>query len=166
MVKQFKIKQKLWIYILTSALLIILCASTIVNLLAIFNVGNMRSQYLPLDIVASIVMVLVAGILTYFVFFSRYVVTEQGITRYIGFLKEDVKYEDIYLMRVNSEKTLLLIYVKADNEASAQIKDESSSLSANLVQIFIQQSQMDEFINAVKANAKDLAFEILPSEGK
>ncbi len=126
----------------------------------------MRSQYLPLDIVASIVMVLVAGILTYFVFFSRYVVTEQGITRYIGFLKEDVKYEDIYLMRVNSEKTLLLIYVKADNEASAQIKDESSSLSANLVQIFIQQSQMDEFINAVKANAKDLAFEILPSEGK
>ena len=76
------------------------------------------------------------------------------------------KYEDIYLMRVNSSKTMLLIYVKADSEDKADIKDESSNLYANISQIFISPTKVDEFVNAVKSNAKDLAFEILPDEGK
>ncbi len=166
MVKKFKIKQKLWIYILTCALLIILCASSIVNLLALCEVGNFNSQFPPLDIVATIIMILVAITLTYFVFFSRYVVDQNGITRYIGFLKEQVNYEDIYLVRVDSKKTMLLLYVKADDDQKAQIKDEDSKLYANLVQIFISKEMVDDFINAVKENSKELAFEILPSEEK
>ena len=164
MKKSFTIKQKIWVYLVAGALLITLLASIIVNLLAIFNVGNMRSQYLPLDIVATIVMVLVAVALGLFIFGSRYIVEEKDITRYIGFLKESIKYEDIYLMRTNSSKTILLLYVKAEDEATAQVKDEVSNLSANITQIFIPSTKIDEFISCVKDNAKELAFEILPDK--
>ena len=164
MVKSFMIKQKTWIYIVASALLIILLASIIVNVLAIFNIANMMSQYLPLDIVATIIMAIVAAIIALFIFGSRYVVNENGVTRYIGFLKESIKYDDIYLMRTNSSKTVLLLYVRAEDEKTAQVKDEISNLSANITQIFIPTSKVDEFINCVKENAKNLAFEILPDE--
>ena len=160
--KTFAIRQKTGIYILTSAILIILLASIIVNLLAIFRVGNMMSQYLPLDIVSTIIMAIVATLISIFVFASKYVVTNKKIVRYIGFLKEEIKYEDVYLMRVDSKKTMLLLYVKAD-EKTAKIHDEDSNLYANIVQIFIPSNKMDEFISSVKENAKDLAFEILPS---
>ena len=162
MEKQFIIKQKLWIYIVAAIILAALVASIIIDLLALFNVGKMVSSFPPLDIVAVVVMVLVCLILPLFVFFSRYVVSKDGIKRYIGFIKESVKYEDIYLMRVNSSKTILLLYVKADEEDKAQIKDEKTGLSANLIQVFISQDKMDEFISTVKDNAKDLAFEIMP----
>ena len=162
MEKQFIIKQKLWIYIVTAILLTALIVSIIINLLALFNIGNMASAFPPLDIVATLIMAAVVAILPIFVFFSRYVVTDTKIERFIGFFKEEIKFEDIYLMRVNSKKTILLLYVKAQDENSAQIKDDNSNLSANMVQIFIDHSKMDEFINAVKQNAKDLAFEILP----
>ena len=156
------IRQKTCIYVLTSAILIILLASIIVNLLAIFRVGNMMSQYLPVDIVSTIIMAIVAVLISVFVFTSRYVVTDTKIVRYIGFLKEDIKYEDVYLMRVDSKKTMLLLYVKAD-EKTAKIHDEDSNLYANIVQIFVPSNKMDEFISSVKENAKELAFEILPS---
>ncbi len=122
----------------------------------------MASAFPPLDIVAVILMAAIAVILPIFVFFSRYVVSKDGITRYIGFFKESIKYEDIYLMRVNSKKTILLLYVKAQDEEKAQVRDEQTGLNANLVQVYIAQESMDEFISAVKNNAKDLAFEILP----
>ena len=121
------------------------------------------SQYLPLDIVSCIVMVIVATLISLFVFFSRYEVKEDKLVRYIGFLKEEIKYEDIYLMRVNSEKTILLLYIKAD-DSNAEIHDEESGLSANVAQIFISQNKVDEFISAIKDKSKDLAFEILPSK--
>lgn len=161
--KRFIIKQKTWIYILTGAILIILLASTIVNLLAIFHIGNMMSQYLPLDIVSSIIMIIVAALISLFVFGSRYEVKETKIVRYIGFLKEEIKYEDIYLMRVDSNKTMLLLYVRA-NEKDADVHDNDSDLYANIVQVFISSSKIDEFISSVKDNAKDLAFEILPNK--
>ena len=122
----------------------------------------MMSQYLPLDIVSTIIMAIVATLISIFVFASKYVVTNKKIVRYIGFLKEEIKYEDVYLMRVDSKKTMLLLYVKAD-EKTAKIHDEDSNLYANIVQIFIPSNKMDEFISSVKENAKDLAFEILPS---
>ena len=162
MEKQFVIKQKLWIYIVAAIILAALVVSIIIDLLALFNVGNMVSSFPPLDIVAVVVMAIVCVILPMFVFFSRYKVSKDGITRYIGFIKEFVKYEDIYLMRVNSSKTILLLYVKAEDEKAAQIKDEKTGLSANLVQVFISKDKMDEFISIVKDNAKDLAFEIIP----
>ncbi len=162
MEKQFTIKQKLWVYIVAAIILAALVASIIIDLLALFNVGEMVSSFPPLDIVAVVVMVLVCLILPLFVFFSRYVVSKDGIKRYIGFIKESVKYEDIYLMRVNSSKTIFLLYVKADEEDKAQIKDEKTGLSANLIQVFISQDKMDEFISTVKENAKNLAFEIMP----
>ena len=122
----------------------------------------MMSQYLPVDIVSTIIMAIVAVLISIFVFASKYVVTDKKIVRYIGFLKEEIKYEDIYLMRVDSKKTMLLLYVKAD-EKTANIHDEDSNLYANIVQIFIPSNKMDEFISSVKDNEKDLAFEILPS---
>ena len=162
MEKQFIIKQKLWVYIVAALIMAALVVSIIINLLALFNVANMASTFPPLDIVAVIIMAAVLAILPIFVFFSRYKVSKDGIARYIGFFKEAIKYEDIYLMRVNSSKTILLLYVKAEDEEKAQVKDETTGLTANLVQIYISQDKMDDFISAVKANAKDLAFEILP----
>ena len=147
---------------MAAIILAALVVSIIIDLLALFNVGNMASSFPPLDIVAVIVMAIVLVLLPLFVFFSRYVVSKDGITRYIGFFKESVKYEDIYLMRVNSSKTILLLYVKAEDEQKAQIKDEKTGLSANLVQVFISQDKMDDFISTVKENAKNLAFEIIP----
>ena len=129
-------------------------------MLSLANVGNMRSSFAPLDIVATCIMVLVMVVLIWLVFFSRYIVKENGIIRYIGFFRNFVKYEDIYLMRVNSKKTTLIIYVKAD-EKKAQIKDEASGLNANAIQVFIKPDDIDEFINAVKTNSKELAFEIV-----
>ena len=55
-----------------------------------------------------------------------------------------------------------VLYVKAQDEEKAQVRDEQTGLNANLVQIYIAQESMDEFISAVKNNTKDLAFEILP----
>lgn len=164
MEKQFIIKQKLWVYILTAVIIAALVVSIIIDLLALFNVGNMVSTFPPLDIVAVIIMALVVVVLPLFVFFSRYNVKQDGIDRYLGFFKESIKYEDIYLMRVNSKKTILLLYVKAEDDKEAQIKDTNSGLNANLVQIFISPDKMDEFISTVKENAKDLAFEILPDK--
>ena len=123
----------------------------------------MMSQYLPLDIVSTIIMVIVGVLISIFVFASRYEVKEDKIVRYIGFLKEEIKYEDIYLMRVDSKKTMLLLYVKAD-EKTAKIHDEDSNLYANIIQVFISSEKVDEFISCVKDNAKDLAFEILPNK--
>ena len=123
----------------------------------------MMSQYLPLDIVSVVIMAIVATLITLFVFFSRYEVKEDKLVRWIGFLKEEIKYEDIYLMRVNSEKTILLLYIKAD-EKSCDIQDENSGLYANIAQIYIAQNKIDEFVSAMKEHNKELAFEILPSK--
>ena len=108
-------------------------------------------------------MIIVAALISLFVFGSRYEVKETKIVRYIGFLKEEIKYEDIYLMRVDSNKTMLLLYVRA-NEKDADVHDNDSDLYANIVQVFISSSKIDEFISSVKDNAKDLAFEILPNK--
>ena len=166
MEKQFIVKQKTWIYIVASALLIILLGSILVNMLAIFRVGNMMSSYIPLDAASIVIMAIVALLIVLFIFLSRYKVSKNGIYVYIGFFRLSYKYEDIYLMRVNSSKTMLLLYVKAQHEDKADIKDDNSNLYANILQVFIPQSKVDEFVNAVKSNAKDLAFEILPDERK
>ncbi len=126
----------------------------------------MMSSFIPLDAVSIVIMAIVALLIVLFIFLSRYKVSKYGIFVYIGFFKLSYKYEDVYLMRVNSSKTMLLLYVKAQNEDKADIKDDSSNLYANILQIFLPQSRVDEFVNVVKSNAKDLAFEILPDERK
>ena len=123
----------------------------------------MMSQYLPLDIVSTIVMVIVGALIAWFVFFSRYELKDNALYRYIGFLKEQIKFEDIYMMRVNSQKTILLLYVKAD-EKDADVHDNETNLSANIIQIFIPLNKVDSFISAIKDEIKDLAFEILPDK--
>ncbi len=150
-------------YIVSILVIIILLATSIVNILAVCNVANLVSHQPPVDIMATIIMLFVALILSIFIFFSGYTLRSTDIIINIGFAPLKVKYDDILLVRTNSDKSLLFIYVET-TDAKADVIDEQNNLKANIIQIFIAEKNVDDFISTVKQHNKLVPVEIITLE--
>ena len=165
MEKFYFAKQKKLIYIATITLTIILLAAIIVNFLSIANVGNLRSTNPVVDTVVSIIMIIVLFIINLCTFLTGYKIKDNIVVCYAAyFLKYfEINTEDILLVRTNHKKTILLLYVKCD-EDNADVIDTSSSLKANIIQINIHDNKIEEFITQIKNTSINIAVEILPDE--
>jgi len=163
MKKHFFFKQKTWISLASIAIIIILMASIIVNFLAIFRVGNMMSIHYELDIVAIVIMTLVIAFLVCFVFLSGYTFKEDYFALNLGVMVLKFKYDDVLLMRTNSDKSMFILFMET-NEEKADVKDEENNLKANILQIFVSKDNVDAFISNIKKHNQMVPVEIITEE--
>ena len=110
-------------------------------------------------------MIIVLLIINLCTFLTGYKIKDNKVVCYAAyFLKYfEINTEDILLVRTNHKKTILLLYVKCD-EDNADVIDTSSSLKANIIQINIHDNKIEEFITQIKNTSINIAVEILPDE--
>ena len=123
----------------------------------------MMSSNVVVDSVAIAIMMVVAVIISIFVFFSGYTFKEDIIVVNFGFMPIKVKYDDILLVRTNSDKTKLALFIET-NEENADVKDEANNLKANAMLIFVSPSNVDNFISNIKKVNLQVPIEIVTEE--
>ncbi len=161
MKKRYTLKTKLWIKISSIVISIILVVCAVVNILRLCNVLGQSFNY-PLDITATIICLVAPIVFNLCVWGSFYRISDKGIQCTIGLVPTTIKYEDILLIRQDSERTILLIYVKT--EGRGMVTDEDSHLAADIIQINTASNCFDDFIQAIKAHNRDAIYEILPMQ--
>lgn len=160
--KKFSIKQTNYMYAITTILTIILLATSIVNLVAVSNSKALISQNPIVDIVASIVMIIIAIILVLFTFASHFMLTENSIKCYFaGFLKYyEIEYKDILLIRQSQDKKFLLIYANSKDQ-NHDVQDNLSNVKANIYPIKISDKYYSNFVDSIKLHDNRIIFEIV-----
>jgi len=151
----------LWIKISSIVISIILVVCAVVNILRLCGVFG-QSYNFPLDITATVICLVAPIIFNLCVWCSFYLITDSGIRCNIGLVPTTIKYEDILLMRQDSERTILLVYVKTDGRGN--VYDEDSQLRADIVQISTHPGYFDDFIQAIKTHNSGTIYEILPMQ--
>lgn len=144
-------KHKKYVYILTIALSIILLATSIVNLIAAAPNSPIMSQNVVVDITTAIVMIIALLCINFAVFLSCYKLDNDKLTIALFFIIpiNNISYEDIYLLRTNPEKTVLVLYSKKDSENED-----------NIISINIDSKSFMDFIDNIKNKNSKVLFEI------
>lgn len=163
--KTYFAKQKKFLYAISISLTIILLLAIVVNLLSLANIANLRSTNPVVDLTVSIVMIIVLIIINSFVFLSRYTIDRNNITCFIAYVIPyfKVSIDDILLIRMDSKKTILLLYIATTSD-SADVVDSTSNLKANILQINIQSGRFDDFVSSVKDISPNVTVEIIDEE--
>lgn len=157
MKKRFAYTQKKWILILSGIAMILALLSVIFNILRLCEVGEFVSFNHPLDIMATVVVIIVSAILLVFVVGSSYILTKKSLVVNIGFFVKIIKFQDIKLVRENNEKTMLFVYFKAGKSAMIENND---GFRANLLQVNIESKYFDNFVDGLKKANRDIVYEI------
>ena len=161
MKKHYVFRQKMWLYAIVIATIIVLLTFSIVNILRLCNVGSMVSYNHTLDTFAVIIMIFVSIALFLITFLSGYTLCNTYLLINVGLAFEKIKYEDILLLRTNSQNNILLLYFKSQN---GQIKDSDNEISANLIQVNINSKHINGIIDQLKQKNNEILVEILPEE--
>lgn len=161
MKKRYILKTKLWIKICSIVITIILAVCALVNILRLAGVGGQSYNY-PLDITATVICIVAPILLNICVFGSYYRICDSGIKCTIGLVPTTIKYEDILLIRQDSDRTVLLIYVKTDGRG--MVTDEDAHIQADIVQINTNTNYFDDFVQAIKSHNPHTIYEILPMQ--
>ncbi|MGN0771189.1 MAG: hypothetical protein ACI4MI_01200 [Christensenellales bacterium] len=156
----FRYKTNTWIAVSATTLSIILLVCAVVNVLRLCGVRNMQSYNYTLDIVATIICTIMPIIMLGMVFGSAYTLTDKGVRCNMGLFCYTVRYEDILLMRQDSDKTILILYVKTDKKG--QVVDSNSGIQANIIQINVDKKHFDAIIERIKSHNHRAIYEILP----
>ena len=160
----FRYKPNAWIAATSTVLSIILLVCAIVNVLRLCGVRNMQSYNYTLDIIATIICVVMPTILLSMIYLSAYTLTERGIRCNIGVFFHTLSYQDILLIRQDSDKTVLILYIKTSKQG--QVVDSRSGIEANILQVNVDKRHFDAIIDAIKAHNPHTIYEILPMAHK
>lgn len=164
MKKFYTFKQKRWIYILSILTIIILFVCMLVNILKVCEVGNLVSYYHTQDILATVIMGFVIIILSLSVFLNGIIVKDDHITYILGFLASKIKYEDIILIRQDTENKFLLIYYKA--KGKGMVKDNKTGISADVIHVNCNNKYFDEILDKIKSSNAQILIEYVTLQPK
>lgn len=148
MKKFYPFKQKRWILILSILTIIILFVCILVNILRVCEVGNLVSYYHTQDILASVIMGFVIVVLALTIFLNGLLVKDTYMLYLLGFLVSKVKYEDIIVIRQDTDNKFLLIYYKA--KGKGMVQDKVTGISADVLQINCNGKYFDEILDKIK----------------
>lgn len=95
---------------------------------------------------------------------SAYTLTERGIRCNIGVFFHTISYQDVLLIRQDSDKTVLILYIKTTKQG--QVVDSRSGIQANILQVNVDKRHFDAVIDAIKAHNPHTIYEILPMAHK
>ncbi|MGN0760552.1 MAG: hypothetical protein ACI4MV_01260 [Christensenellales bacterium] len=160
----FRYKPNAWIAVSSTVLSIILLVCAIVNVLRLCGVRNMQSYNYPLDIIATVICVVMPVLLLVMIYGSAYTLTERGIRCNIGVFFHTISYQDVLLIRQDSDKTVLILYIKTTKQG--QVVDSRSGIQANILQVNVDKKHFDAVIDAIKAHNPHTIYEILPMAHK
>lgn len=164
MKKFYTFKQKRWIYILSVLTIIILFVCMLVNILRVCEVGNLVSYYHTQDILSTVIMGFVIVILSLAVFLNGIIVNDKQIVYILGFLASKIKYEDIILIRQDTENKFLLIYYKA--KGKGMVKDNKTGISADVIHVNCNSKYFDEILEKIKQNNSNILIEYVTLQPK
>lgn len=144
MKKRYKFTLSKWYYVLFALAMLILAAAETLNVLKLIGVGKMQSYNFPLDIVACVIMPIIAFAIASFVFFSGYTLTDVGVRLNLGIIFTTIRYDAIVKLRRDADKTIMIMYYQA------AVKDSNSQVPAwQVKQINIKPQYYDEFASLI-----------------
>ena len=164
MKKFYSFKQKPWIYVLSILAIIILLIFMIVKILGIAGVGNLVSYHQIEDTVATVIMGVVALVLSIFVFVCGLSFGKDSIYYVMGFLVERVKYEDVIVINMDTAGEYMLIYYKAKKRG--MVKDAKTGLNADVICVNCNEKYFDEIIERLRAKHPSLVVEFITAKPK
>ena len=157
--KFYNFKQKPRIYIVTVLANIILIIFMIVNILKVCGVGNLESFHHIEDILATVIAGIVVVVLSLAVFLCGLSFTDKRIVYILGFLATKIDYEDLVVIRQDTEGKFLLLYYKT--KGKGMVKDNVSGISADVVQVSCNPSRFDEIIALIKKKRPSIIVEFV-----
>lgn len=159
MKKFYSFKQKTWIYVASILTIIILFVCMLVNILRVCEVGNLVSYHHTQDILATIIMGFVIVILSLSVFLNGILVKDDHITYILGFLASKIKYEDVILIRQDTENKFLLIYYKA--KGKGMVQDKKTGISADVIHVNCNNKYFDSILDKIKQANSQIVIEFV-----
>lgn len=148
MKKFYSFKQKRWILILSVLTIIILFVCMLVNILRVCEVGNLVSYQHTQDILSTVIMGITIAILSLTVFLNGILVKSDKIVYLLGFLVSKVNYEDVILVRRDTDNKFLLVYYKA--KGKGMVQDKKTGISADVLQVNCNGKYFDEILDKIK----------------
>ena len=157
--KFYNFKQRRWIYIVTILAIIILFICMLVNILKVCEVGNLVSYHHTQDILATVIMGVVIIVLCLAVFLCGITFKEKHICYILGFLASKICYEDIVVIRQDTEGKFLLIYYKT--RGKGMVKDNVTGINADVINVTCNSRYFDEIISKIKDKNPDILIELV-----
>lgn len=164
MKKFYSFKQKNWIYILSIITIIILVVCMLVNILRVCEVGNLVSYQHTQDILATVIMGFVIIVLSLVVFLNGMSMNDKHIRYFMGFLTSKIKYEDILLIRQDTENKFLLIYYKT--KGKGMVEDKKTGINADVLMVTCNNKYYDEIIHKIKEHNNSALIEFVTLDTK
>ena len=164
MKKFYPFKQKSWIYALSILAIIILVIFMIVKILGVAGAGNLVSYHHTEDIVAAVIMGVVALLLSIFVFVCGLSLGKNHVYYVMGFMVEKVKYEDIIVINMDAAGEFMLIYYKVKKRG--MVKDEKTGLNADVIYVNCNKDHFDDIIDGLRAKHPSLVVEFVTAPPK
>ncbi|MDE5655141.1 MAG: hypothetical protein K2I46_05980 [Clostridia bacterium] len=164
MKKFYPFKQKSWIYILSILAIIILIIFMIVKILSVAGVGNLVSYHHTEDIVAIVIMGVVAIILAIFVFLCGLSLGKNHVFYVMGFLVERIKYEDIIVVNMDTAGEFMLIYYKVKRRG--MVKDKKTGLNADVIMVNCKNQYFDNIIDGLRKKHPSIVVEFVTAPPK
>lgn len=164
MKKFYPFKQKTWIYILSILAIIILLIFMIVKILGVAGAGNLVSYHHTEDIVATVIMGVVAILLSVFVFLCGLRLGKNHVFYVTGFLVERIKYEDIIVINMDTAGEFMLIYYKVKRRG--MVKDNKTGINADVIMVNCKKQYFDNIIDGLRAKQPSLVVEFITKGDK
>lgn len=120
----------------------------LVNILRVCEVGNLVSYQHTQDILSTVIMGITIAILSLTVFLNGILVKSDKIVYLLGFLVSKVKYEDVILVRRDTDNKFLLVYYKA--KGKGMVQDKKTGISADVLQVNCNGKYFDEILDKIK----------------
>ena len=157
MKKFYPFKLKSWIYVLSILAIIILIIFMIVKILSVAGAGNLKSYHHTEDILAAVIMGVVAIILALFVFLYGLRLSKNYVYYVMGLLVERVKYEDIITINMDTAGEFMLIYYKVKKRG--MVKDVKTGINADVILVKCKSQYFDNIIDGLRAKKPSLVVE-------
>ncbi len=146
------------------AVIIISSACIVVNSMRLAQAAGMMSPDPVLDAVAIAVLAAVLVVMTATLCGSGYTLTSKGVVRNIGVFFAFMPYKDIWLIRYDTAKTMMLIYYSVSKNGT--LKDEMTGAQSKFERVVISGKHFDDFADAVRKHAPNVAVEVVDREQK
>lgn len=103
------------IYVLYGVFCVCLIAPAIYNVLKVLEVGNLVSYYRNLEIVSIVVCLFALGLVSYFLFFNCYIITDNEFI-FRKFSKKVYAKDKLLTIKIDKKSGLIVLYVEDETK--------------------------------------------------
>ncbi|NCA68017.1 MAG: hypothetical protein EOM87_08140 [Clostridia bacterium] len=152
----FKYKFNKWNYITLILMCVAVIPLSIVNVLRLFEVGNLISINKGLEIISVTVSMLIVAFVVVVVIISRYTITDEFVTVQVV-MRAKIAVKDILLMRKDIKSNLLVMYYMDKKLPPAD--------PVNFMVICINDKDKMPFVECLRTKNPRVIFELFDKDG-